>query len=93
LKKKNVTNAEAMTIGCAVAIVVFLLLYMLFLGYMLVTLPIFLITMLPSVLLGAWLGKYFLKTRTGIWLGAVLGAIPGFWLFSSNFRGILWPGM
>ena len=93
MEKKNVTNADAVTVGCVVSIAIFLLLYMLFLGYMLVTLHIFIIRMLPPVFLGAWLGKYFLKTRIGIWLGAVLGAIVGIGFFSSAFRGILLPGM
>jgi hypothetical protein len=84
MKEKHLTNWGAIGIGCIVFIGASILMFLLPVSvYFLYVINIFIMAVLPLSIIGALTGKYFSKTRTHVWIGAVLGAILGLWLFFS----------
>jgi len=83
LGKKYITNLETVGIGCIVFIVAFVLIavWLEFGLYFFMAIPVFVFAMLPPIIAGLLMGKYFTKTRIGTWLGAVLGAMVGYFFF------------
>ena len=84
MAEKHLTNKKAVSIGCLVFISIFVIMLLLPVSiYFFYVLHIFIMAVLPLSIIGALTGKYLLKTPKTIWLGAVLGAVLGLWLFYS----------
>jgi len=89
MEEKQLTNEVALRIGCLVYICVSLvvagLIFSLEYGiYLIPFLIAYIILAFPLSLIGALIGKYFVKSRKGIWLGAMLMAFLGFCLLYVN---------
>ena len=84
--KHLLTNWEAVESGGLLALGVALLLLMLLpaSGYFFPFVIVAMILVFPFSIIGALLGKLLLRTRTGIWWGAVILIMLEFWWLSSN---------
>ncbi len=85
MEEKQLTNRATFGIGCLVSIGASLaVLLMPFSVYFIPFIIAYVMLAFPLSLIGAFIGKYFVKSRKGIWLGAVLVAFLGFCLLYAN---------
>ena len=84
MEKNQLTNRKALEISLIVSIGATAITLVIFgIGWSSLFFIPFFIATLPFSIIGALIAKYFATTKVQIWLGAVIGAILGYWLFFS----------
>jgi hypothetical protein len=82
---EEITNRETIGIGClasvGASIIVFLLAGSV---YVIPFVFVFILLAFPFSFVGALIGKKLIKTRMGIWMGAIVAAVLELWLLYLN---------